>query len=218
MEQSFSDELHQAAMDIWGEIFAHPFLHEVQSGTLPLEKFRYYVIQDYHYLEGFGRAVSLALAKAPDADTLRRLVPRVNTPVERPLHVEMFALLGIDEAEAEAVGPSPTNRAYVNHMVTAASMGGTGEAAAALLPCPWTYHLIGSAIRVPEHPVYTHWTSAYRSGLLERSTAAWRYLVDKFGAEGGSAVRESMKEAFLTSSRYERMFWDMAYSMEQWPV
>ena len=84
------------------------------------------MIQDYHYLEGFGRAVSIALSQAPDTETLRKLALRVNTPVERPIHVKMFELLEISEADAERVGPSPTNRAYVNHMTTSASTGGVG--------------------------------------------------------------------------------------------
>lgn len=218
MANRFSEQLHQDALEIWGEIFAHPFLHEVQAGTLPIEKFRYYVTQDYHYLEGFGRAVSIALSKAPDTEALRKLARRVSTPIERPLHKEMFELLEIDETEVVRVGPSPTNRAYSDHMIAAALMGGTGVAAAALLPCPWTYHLIGSAITVPNHPVYGHWATSYRSGLLEESTAAWREMVDRFGDEGGVAVRQAMREAFLTSSRYEYMFWDMAYKQEQWPV
>ena len=218
MTESFSKLLHDEAQDIWGMIFSHPFLRDIQAGELPLEKFRYYVIQDYHYLEGFGRAVSLALSKAPDTDALKKLVLRVNTPIERPLHVEMFELLEIDESEAMCVGPSPTNLAYINHMITTASIGGTGEAAAALLPCPWTYHLIGSLVSAPDHPVFQHWVSAYKSGLLERSTSAWRDLVDRFGAEGGDTMRESMRKAFLTSSRYEYLFWTMAYNQEKWPV
>ena len=28
---------------------------------------------------------------------------------------------------------------------------------------------------------------------------------------------EAMREAFLTSSRYEYLFWQMAYNQEQWP-
>ena len=92
------------------------------------------------------------------------------------------------------------------------------EAAAALLPCPWTYHELGSRLTLPDHPVLNQWVEAYSSGLLERSTTAWRALVDRFGADGGPALRDSMRRAFLTSSRYEYMFWTMAYKMESWPV
>ena len=218
MIDTFSEALRKQAQPIWDRIFAHPFLREVQAGTLPIEKFRYYVVQDYHYLEGFGRAVSVALSKAPDTETLRLLARRVITPIERPLHAKMFELLDIDEAAAARLGPSPTTRAYVNHMLTTASTGGVGETAAALLPCPWTYHELGSRLSPTEHPVYDHWVEAYSSGLLEESTAAWRDLVDRFGDAAGEAVREAMRRAFMTSSRYEHLFWTMAYNQERWPI
>ena len=218
MTTSFSEELQLESRPVWDRIFAHPFLAEIQAGSLPTAKFRYYVIQDYHYLEGFGRAVSIALSKAPDSATMRLLARRVTTPIERPLHVKMFEALEIDEAEALRVGPSPTNLAYINHMVTTASAGGVGEAAAALLPCPWTYHELGSRLVQPDHQVYGPWVAAYSSGFLEESTAAWRELVDRFGADGGENVREAMRSAFMTSSRYEYLFWTMAYKEEQWPV
>ena len=218
MSESFSEILRQEALPIWESIFAHPFLQEIESATLPLEKFRYYVEQDYHYLAGFGQVVATALSKAPDTRTLQRLTRRITAPVERPLHGKMFELLEMSEEEVESVAISPTNMAYVNHMQTAASSGGVGEAAAALLPCPWTYHEIGSKISVPEHPVYSYWAAPYRDGLLEESTAAWRELVDEFAANGGPAVRDAMRSAFITSSRYEFMFWSMAYRMEEWAV
>ena len=218
MTESFSEVLRQEALPIWESIFAHPFLEEIQAATLPVEKFRYYVEQDYHYLAGFGQVVATALSKAPDSRTLRRLTRRITAPVERPLHGKMFELLEMNEEDVEEVALSPTNAAYINHMQTAASVGGVGEAAAALLPCPWTYHEIGSMISIPEHPIYSYWAEPYREGLLEESTAAWRELVDEFAANGGPAVREAMRSAFITSSRYEFMFWSMAYNMEGWPV
>ena len=218
MAESFSESLRQEALPIWESIFAHPFLEEIEAAELPLEKFRYYVEQDYHYLAGFGQVVATALSKAPDTRTLRRLTRRITTPVERPLHGRMFELLETSEDAVETVPLSPTNMAYINHMQTAASMGGVGEAAAALLPCPWTYHEIGKRIAVPEHPVYSYWAQPYRDGLLEESTAAWRELVDEYAANGGPATREAMRSAFITSSRYEFMFWTMAYNMESWPV
>ena len=89
---SFSQQLMNEAEPIWRKIFAHPFLQEIKDGTLPLEKFQYYLGQDYHYLEGFGRAVAMTLAKAPNSSILEELSHRVMTPIERPLHHQLVAL------------------------------------------------------------------------------------------------------------------------------
>ena len=218
MNKSFSSQLREEMSDVWEKIHSHPFIQELQAGTLPVEKFRYYVTQDFHYLEGFGRTVSIALSKAPDIGTLRKLSQRVNTPIERPLHNELFKLLELDEEEVLRLGASPTNQAYVNHMLRCASLGDTGIAAAALLPCPWTYHELGSVLSPPNHPIYDTWIGAYNAGLLEESTKAWRDVVDTCARSAGQPLREKMREAFITSSRYEYMFWSMAYNMETWPV
>ena len=222
MAESFSALLREQAQGVWRRIFEHPFLKDVQGGRLPVEKFRYYLSQDYHYLEAFGRCVAIALAKARDPDVFRLLSQRLMTPIERPLHRKLFDLLEVDVAQVERLEPSPTNLAYMNHMLTVASLGSPGEIAAALLPCPWTYHEIGRlGIVVPEKlrlPVYREWASFYATGGLEGSVRAWRELLDRSAAEASPAVREAMASAFLTSSRYEYMFWDMAYRMEQWPL
>ena len=215
--ESFSHELREEARPIWDAVFAHPFLREIKEGTLPLEKFRYYLAQDYLYLEGFARAVALALAKAPDSKTLEELSHRVLTPVERPLHHQLLAEAGVSMEDIHRAGRSPTNTAYVNHMLKTASLYGLGPTAAALLPCPWTYHLLKDAVGASEHPLYSQWTAFYVAGFLENSVNAWRGFVDAAAREAKPQELEAMREAFVTSSRYEYLFWQMAYSQEQWP-
>ena len=215
---SFSSQLAAEAQPIWDQIFQHPFLQEIKAGTLPLETFRYYLTQDFQYLEGFARAVAMALAKAPDSATLQDLSRRVLTPVERPLHHQLMAEAGVTVDDIASAGRSPTNTGYVNHMLTVASLQGLGPTAAALLPCPWTYHLLRERVGASEHPLYSKWTAFYVAGLLEDSVAAWRGFVDQVAETAGGQELEAMRQAFLTSSRYEFMFWDMAYRREGWPV
>ena len=218
MADSFSQSLRAEVGHIWERIFQNPFLRQAQDGTLPIETFRYYLTQDYIYLEGFARAVALALAKAPDSHTLEALARRVLTPVERPLHRALMEAAGLTTRSLLDARPSPTNLAYINHMVRTASEEGLGPTAAALLPCPWTYHEIGSRITMPEHPVYSAWVSFYVEGGLEDSVAAWRGFLDDEAEQAGTREREAMRRAFITSSRYEWMFWDMAYRREAWPL
>ena len=215
---SFSEQLKDEAEPIWQRIFDHPFLKEIKEGTLPEETFRYYLLQDYLYLEGFGRTVALALAKAPDSQTFQDLAHRVMTPVERPLHQKLFAAANISHTDSENAVRSPANTAYINHMLQTASLHGLGPTAAALLPCPWTYHLLKDEVGQSEHPIYGQWTQFYVEGLLEGSVAAWRGFVDKMADRAGAVELEAMRQAFLISSRYEYMFWEAAYNRQEWPV
>jgi thiaminase/transcriptional activator TenA len=216
--ESFSDQLRAEAKPIWDKIFAHPFLREIKDGTLPLEKFRYYLTQDYLYLEGFARTVAMALAKAPDSDTLEELSHRVLTPVERPLHHKLMEEARVTLDDISRIGQSPTNTAYVNHMLKTAALHGLGPTAAALLPCPWTYHELKDNVGASEHPLYSQWSAFYVAGLLQNSVDAWRSFVDRMARQASPAELEAMRYAFITSCRYEYLFWDMAYKLETWPV
>jgi thiaminase (transcriptional activator TenA) len=218
MTSRFTDDLWAEAEPIWQAIVAHPFLAEIRSGILPIESFRYYVGQDYHYLEGFARTVATTLAKAPTAEHLSRIARRVLTPIERPLHERLFTLAGLDPLAVADLPLAPTNLAYQNHMIATATRGGLGEAAAALLPCPWTYHELGNHLTAVDHPVYGQWAVFYSEGLLAESTRAWRSFVDGEAAEAGPRTRAAMRRAFLQSMRYEWMFWDAAYKIESWPI
>lgn len=215
---SFSEHLREEATPIWRRIFDHPFLREIKDGTLPLETFQYYLAQDYLYLEGFARTVAMALAKAPDSALLEELSHRVLTPVERPLHHKLVAEAGITMKQIQQAGPSPTNAGYVNYILATASRFGLGPTAAALLPCPWTYHMLREEVGQSEHPLYGQWTSFYVDGFLEDSVDAWRGFVDRMAEDSGAAELGAMRQAFMTSSRYEYMFWDAAYRREQWPL
>ncbi|MFQ5847558.1 MAG: thiaminase II [Candidatus Methylomirabilales bacterium] len=214
----YSEELRRQAEPIWNAILEHPFLRELMAGSLPLEKFRCYLIQDWHYLNAFARAVGAAISKAPDSRMLEHLADRVLTPIEKPLHRKLAGLLDLDPAQLSSTQPSPTNTAYTNHLLATAAHGGVGEIAAALLPCPWTYQEIGRRLGDVRHPVYSEWAAFYASGILAESVQAWRGFVDEAAATASGGARAAIADAFLRSSRYEYLFWEMAYRQEEWSI
>ena len=216
--QRFSDHLWESASPIWEKIERHPFLLELEAGTLPIESFRYYVLQDYIYLGAFGRAAAAALSATTDTPTAKRLLRRVATPVERPLHARLFDALGVTDQDVLDTTPSPTNLAYMNHIELSVRVDGLACGVAALLPCPRIYHEVGKILQTPDNPVYGIWQSSYAEGLLEVSSAAWSELVDDMAAVSDPETRARMTSAYLTSARYEHMFWTMAYNQERWPA
>ncbi len=65
----FSSDLREKAAPIWAAEKRHPFVTGIGDGSLALEKFRFYMRQDYIFLVEFSRAVSLAAAKAQSSPT-----------------------------------------------------------------------------------------------------------------------------------------------------
>ena len=219
MPQSrFTDVLKAEAWPVWEKIYRHPFLEEAKAGSLPLENFRYYLIQDYKYLSAFARVVAIVLAKAPNSSSMESIGRRLATPIERPLHRKLMPMLEITEADLQETPISPTNLAYCNHMISAASLGSWATGIAALLPCPWTYHELGDVVGKIDHPVFGPWSAVYAEGLLEEGVNLWRELLDEAGGSASAEEKASIVDAFVTSSRYEYMFWEMAYRQEAWPV
>ena len=64
-ESSFSESLRREAEPLWTAIHAHPFVRGIGEGTLPPERFRFYMHQDYFFLIEYSRVIALAAAKAP---------------------------------------------------------------------------------------------------------------------------------------------------------
>ena len=86
-----------------------------------MQKFQYYLGQDYIYLESFARAVALLMSKAQHSQTLEVLFQRLLAPIERPLHSRFVAAPGLSLADVQKTVPSPTNAGYANHMLNSAS-------------------------------------------------------------------------------------------------
>lgn len=51
----FTDQAHAATQKSWAASKHHPFIQQLQAGTLPLATFRYYLIQDHYYLQEFAK-------------------------------------------------------------------------------------------------------------------------------------------------------------------
>ena len=220
----FSDRLRGDAAHIWKRILAHPFLVEMGEARLPLDKFTFYVKQDYAYLMEFARCLGIAAAKVEDRETMRAFASLLNASltVEVEMLERLGGKLGLSPKELRASEPAPTNVAYTRHLLYVAYSGTVGEILASMLPCMWTYKEIGerigggAALRV--HSIYSDWCATYRSQEYIDLVDWYRRFTDQFASESGTSIREEMKRHFILSSRYEYMFWDMAYKKETWPI
>lgn len=218
---SFSAFLRKEAEGIWESSFQHPFVKGIANGDLPLDRFRYYVMQDAYYLNHFARVQAFAAAHAPDLHITSRLAAHAQGTheAELSLHENFSKRLGITDAEKESFKPSPTAYAYTSHMYRAALGGSFGEILAALLPCYWLYYDIGEKFQgaAPAEPIYQEWIGAYGGEWFRELVEEQIARMDEIAEKATEEEREVMKENFIISSRYEYLFWEMAYKMEAWP-
>ena len=221
--ERFSAHLRRVAEPVWRAQHDHPFVRGIGSGSLELERFRHWVRQDYRFLVEYCRLFGLAAARAPDLDTLVRFADllQATARTEMDLHRAYAAELGISPAALEHEPMAPTTRAYTDFLVRVAATGDFAELAAALLPCMWGFSEIGQALAargLPAEPRYAKWIRMYADPDFAALADWCRGLVDRLAAEADASTRARMEESFLTSSRYEYLFWEMAWSLETWPV
>ncbi len=209
---------------LWEKILTHPFLIELSEGRLPLDVFRFYVKQDYVYLLEFSRCLGIAASKAEDRETMHIFSTLLNASLT--VEVEKLERLGqkieISADELRASDSAPTNVAYTRHLLSVAYAGTVGEIMAAMLPCMWSYQEIGERLLdqsgLTRNTIYSEWCATYRTQEYMDLVSWYRRLVDNLASESGSMVRKKMRTHFVLSSRYEYLFWDMAYRKEAWPL
>ena len=193
----FSDLLRDRASAIWELEHQHPFVVELGNGTLPLEKFQWYMKQDYLFLIDFSRVIAMAVAKADTLEDMgwfaRLLDETLNT--EMALHVSFCKDFGIPEADLLATRRSPTTLAYVDHMLTSAHAGTIGEIAATLLPCSWGYAEIGQTLEARgkpvDHPLYCRWIEMYSSPEFGELAEWLRSFIDRIAMDLPDRQREA---------------------------
>ncbi len=223
MIERFTDRLRRAADPIWNAQLAHPFVRGIGEGTLDEARFGYWVRQDYRFLIEYCRLFALAAARSPDFATLTKFAEllRATAVTEMSLHRELAAGLGITESELEREPMAPTTRAYTDFLVRTAATGDFSELCAALLPCIWAFSEIGLDLARgprPADPRLATWIDSYADPSFADLARWCRGLVDGLSEGAPPGVQELMEAAFITSSRYELAFWEMAWTRERWPV
>ena len=216
---SVSARLRQAAAPIWEECLRHPFVTGIGDGTLGVEKFQYFMLQDYLYLFDYARVFALGVVKARDPKLMRTFAENVNAILggEMNIHRAYMERLGITEDQVFAVKPALDNTSYTHYMLAVAESGGPMEIVAAILACSWSYAEIGQALAkrpgAADHPFYGEWVRGYASENYAATNQALMALMDELTKDATGAQFDRLEEIFVNCSRYELGFWDMAWEM-----
>ena len=217
---SVSARLHDAAAPVWGACLRHPFVTGIGDGTLDMEKFRYFMLQDYLYLFDYARVFALGVVKARDPELMRVFAANVDAILggEMKIHRAYMKRLDITEEQVFSVKPALANLSYTNYMLSVAHAGTPMEIVASILACSWSYAEIGQALSVipgaAEHPFYGEWIRGYASEEYTATNQALIELMDTLAADATEAQLAYLTDVFVNCSRYELGFWDMAWEVQ----
>ncbi|CAN5694797.1 thiaminase II [soil metagenome] len=220
--ERFTQTLWGSIAPIYEAILEHPFLRGLADGTLDEKAFRFYVVQDAHYLREYARALSICSARAPHEDDILMFARHAGgaIEVERSLHESFFASFGLSEKDVAAEPIAPTTVAYTSYLLATAHGGDFSDALATVLPCYWIYWEVGKELlkSAPPNPLYQRWIDTYGGEEFGAIVTEVLELTDRVGAAASEEQRKRMRSHFVTTSRYEWMFWDMGFTQEQWPA
>lgn len=221
LTQTASFRFREAASAIWEAQHRHPFVRGIGDGTLDPARFGFWLRQDYLYLIDYSRLFAAGVLRAPDlaamtafAELLRGIMV-----TEMDLHRSYVAGFGISEADLEAETKAPTTQGYTDFLLRVATTGDYAELLGALLPCLWGYNEIGLRLAersLPADERYRAWIGMYASDAFTQLATWGRELTDAACEGLPESALARVEAAFVTSSRYELAFWEMAWSHEAW--
>ncbi|MBY0063014.1 thiaminase II [Priestia aryabhattai] len=219
----FSERLYEKLQPIWRQNHNHPFVQGMGDGTLEKEKFRFYMIQDYLYLIDYAKLFAIGAMKATDLQTMGKFAALLDSTLneEMSLHREYAKKFEISEKELEKAQPSPITLAYTHYMLHVGQSGTLAELVAALLPCMWSYWEIGKELSEKpgaNNEFYREWIEMYSSEEFGELATWCINLFDSLTEDKSEAELEKLEEIFLNTTRFEYMFWDMAYNEAMWPI
>lgn len=221
---SFSSILRSGAAEIWKRELAHPFVRGLGDGTLPVDRFGFYLEQDYLFLVEYCRVFALASAKARDLAVMGLFSGLLNDTLqtEMQLHRDYCKRLGIADSALTGARAAPVTHGYTRHLLSTAYSGSIVEIVAAVLPCQLGYVEIASALEREggggNNSFYREWIKTYTSPEFLEGAKRLVQLLDRLADGIPPPETAWLSDLFLTSSRFEYLFWEMSWTKATWPV
>lgn len=214
---NWSNNAWEQIQPIYNKIVQMPFITELMDGSLPIEKFQFYMAQDSHYLEHFGRSLSIIASKIENiADSLTFIrFAEGAIVVENALHESYFKTFNLTTKGVM----QPTCHHYVHSLKSTVTLANVEVAVAAVLPCFWIYKEIGNYIYKNQNALdnpYQKWIDTYAGEDFDILAQQAIAIADRLASNCTKAQQDLMTEAFITSSHLEFLFWDAAYHLRIW--
>ena len=215
-----SQKLRARTQEIWPRYLSHPFVAQMADGTLPAEKFRYYMLQDYLYLKDYVKIFAAIIQKADEFELIRFLSGEMANTIDETFrtHLPYMKRLGITEDEIRSARPHIDNSAYSHYMLCEAQAGDVLTGLVTLLNCSWSYAYIAEQVveRCPDvlqDENYGPWFAGYVSEEYQKTNQA---LIDRIDALGASVSEETVQrlgDIFEKCCLFDLRFWDLVYTM-----
>jgi hydroxymethylpyrimidine/phosphomethylpyrimidine kinase len=201
--------------DVWKTFVHHPFVMAMGNGSLPVESFKGYMVQDYLFLIHFARANSLAGAKTNDVYKILKSTEAVNSIMqETKLHIKYCESLGIPLSELQSAQELQACTAYTRYVLDVGQTEDWLALQVALAPCMLGYGAVaqmlhGHGATKRDGNRYWSWIEAYISDEYLVGVKQLNDLLEKYVQEQSPSRIEELVRIFIHATRMEIGFWEM---------
>ena len=213
------ERLLSATKEIWEAYYEHPFVRGIEDGTLDKEKFRYYIIQDYLYLEEYTRTFGIGVAKAKGKETSTIFTNYINVLAgETDIHKGYVGKFEVTQEEIDKTPRALDNLSYTSYMLRVAYEEGEAEILTAILSCAYSYELIAQNIvknnpDAGNDPFYGDWVQGYASEGYSEENKHLIQTLENITKDYTEEQIQHLVDIFVACSRYELAFWDFSWNM-----
>lgn len=216
-----TEKLLIATHSIWNKYNKHPFVKGIEDGTLDRKKFRYYIVQDYLYLEEYAKVFAIGVAKSKSfeiANLFSKYIAVING--ELNIHNSYLTMLDVKQNEIDSTKRSLDNLSYTSYMLSVAYTDGEAEILTAILSCAYSYEVIAKTIiqnnpHSINHDFYGNWIKGYSSEEYSKDNKILIDTLDCLTENYSQQQLAHLTDIFVACSKYELAFWDMAWNMKE---
>lgn len=215
----WSDKAWEAVQPIFNKTVKHPFIKELMNGTLPKEKFLFYIQQDSIYLASYSKLMTGIATQLDNPNHIKDFISFASDNLEQ--EKELHKLFVTEPYQPELLHPTPTCLLYTSYLTQHLAVSPIEVAIAAVLPCFVVYQEVGLYIyknQTQKENPYQAWIETYAGEEHIESVRKAVAICNELADNSTPEMRNKMLAAFITSAKIEHLFWDSAYKQEEWIV
>ncbi|KAL4986320.1 Phosphomethylpyrimidine kinase-domain-containing protein [Aspergillus falconensis] len=194
---------------VWKRFTEHEFVSGLGGGTLPVERFKEYLAQDYLYLVQFARSNALASYKAKDMESIAASAKIVlHIQQETALHIDYCASFGLSKKEMEKLPETTACTAYSRYILDVGQSEDWLALQVALAPCLIGYGAIAQRLHAEEKTLregnrYWKWIENYVAEDYTEAVRLGSELLETHMRKVSPSRMEELIKIFIRATELE---------------
>jgi thiaminase/transcriptional activator TenA len=213
----FTDWLRANSEPDWTAVTTHPFTNALFDGTVPANRMRSYLVQDYQFVDQFLALLGSALAKADRYQSRLAIAPAIAviTSDENTYFARAFDALGVPEQDRADPPLDQVTVAFRDLMAEVSAVGSYPEVLTVLAVAEWSYleWARRAPNELPENFLYTEWITLHNSTSFGEWVSWLLSDLDRVGAGLPPRERDRCLRWFRQATTLEKQFFDTHWNV-----